>query len=746
MNRKLRRAEARRENAPASSPLFALAVARHQAGALPEAERLYRQVLAAEPDHAETHHYLGVLAFQVGRSDIAIAMIARAIALKSHLPAFHDSLGLALAHQGRADEAAASHRRALALDPSLAEAHVNLGNVLKDQGRPEEAIACYRKALALRPAFAIAHNNLAGALKDQGKPAEAEASCRRALALNPDYPEAHSNLGVALTDLNRLDEAIASFQRALNLRPGYAEAYFNLATTLRQLGNLADAAASYGRALSLKPDFGKAHNNLGNVLEEQGLISDAAICYERALAINPNDAEAHNNLAGLLKDQGRLSEAMESYQRALTLKPDYHEAHSNLLLCQQYSNAISDADLLASARRFGAKLARSSPARIFANDRAPARRLRIGYVSGDFRRHPVGYFLARVLEAHDKNAVEIFCYSNHAKADDMSARLSAAADHWRAIAGLSDSDAAGLIARDAIDILVDLSGHTAKNRLPLFALRPAPVQASWLGYFGATGLDAIDYLMMDEAGVPHGQERWYNEALVRLPHGRFCYAPPDYAPAPVDPPALLRGAITFGSFNNIAKLGPDVVNLWAEVLRTTPRSRLLLKWQSLDDANQRRRIADAFMSVGVAGDRLELRGFSPHADMLAQYGDIDIALDPFPFGGGLTTCEALWMGAPVLTMPGSRPAARQASGFLAQLGLTQCVATSPGDYVGRAAALAADLDRLTLLRRSLRPRMAGSPLCDGALFTPTLEVAFRTMWRRWCAGLPAEAFDAPLAA
>jgi predicted O-linked N-acetylglucosamine transferase (SPINDLY family) len=417
-----------------------------------------------------------------------------------------------------------------------------------------------------------------------------------------------------------------------------------------------------------------------------------------------------------------------------------------LLLTQHYSNSISNAELFAAARRFGESFEGKATARIFANDRTPARRLRIGYVSGDFLQHPVGFLLARVLEAHDRGAVEIFCYANDAKVDDMTNRLRGAADHWRSIVGVSNADAAALIQRDGIDLLVDLSGHTAKNRLPLFALRAAPVQVAWLGYFGTTGLGAMDYLLMDEAAVPRGEERWYTEAVIRLPHGRFCYAPPDYASAPAEPPSIRRGYATFGSFNNIAKLGPDVVSLWAGVLRATPGSRLLLKWQSLDDDNERRRLGEAFLAAGLAPERLELQGFSPHAEMLAQYGAIDIALDPFPFGGGLTSCEALWMGVPVVTLPGDRPASRQSVGFLDHVGLNDCVARSPAEYVECAAALAADSARLTALRRSLRSRMTASPLCNGALFTPTLEAAFREMWRRWCAGEAPAAFEAAQAA
>jgi protein O-GlcNAc transferase len=298
-----------------------------------------------------------------------------------------------------------------------------------------------------------------------------------------------------------------------------------------------------------------------------------------------------------------------------------------------------------------------------------------------------------------------------------------------------------MIAKDEIDILVDLSGHTARNRLPMFALRSAPVQASWLGYFGTTGLNAMDYLIMDEATVPSGEERWCGEALVRLPHGRFCYAPPDYAPSPAEPPAARRGHVTFGSFNNIAKIGPDVMSLWADVLRATPQSRLVLKWKSLADEDVRERLAAAFLGVGVSAERLDLRGHSGHTDMLAEYGDIDVALDPFPFGGGLTSCEALWMGLPIVTWPGDRPASRQTLGFLKLLDLERCVARSRDDYVRIAAGLAAAPDGLAALRRQLRPRMAASPLCDGRRFTPTLEAAFREMWRRWGAGEEPKGFE-----
>ena len=650
MNRQQRRADAKngekplnRAEPPKTLAVFANAVAHHQDGRLSDAEPLYRQILAIDPNHIDAIYNLGLLNVQTGRHEIGGHMFARAIALNDQQSMFHSRLGDAMWAQGRLAEAEAAYRGALKLKADIPEVHCNLGVVLKAQGKVEDAIASYRQALTLKP----------------------------------DYAEAHSNLGNALTDQGALTKALAAFTQALK--------------------------------------------------------------------IAPNFAQAHHNLGKALKDQGRLDEAIQCYERALDLKPDAGETHSNLLMTQQYDSRIANAEIFAAARRFGALFDGKNPKRFYPNDRSPGRRLRIGYVSGDFGQHPVGFLLMRVFENHDRQAVEIFCYANQTKADAMTRRLRATliadADHWRPIRDLSDSEAAKLIARDGIDLLIDLSGHTANNRLMLFALRPAPIQASWLGYFGTTGLAAMDYLVMDETTVPSGEEHLYSEAVVRLPYGRFCYAPPDYAPAPADPPSLRRDLVTFGSFNNIVKIRPDVVRLWAQVLRATPKSRLVLKCRFLDDDDERRRLRDAFYAAGVLAEQLEIRGSSPHVQMLAEYGDIDIALDPFPFGGGLTSCEALWMGVPIVTLTGDRPVSRQTKGFLDHVGLSDCVAHSTDDYVRRATALANDPERRTALRHALRSRMGGSPLCNGKVFTPTIEAAFRHMWARWCAGERAAAFN-----
>jgi len=353
----------------------------------------------------------------------------------------------------------------------------------------------------------------------------------------------------------------------------------------------------------------------------------------------------------------------------------------------------------------------------------PERRLRVGYVSGDFGRHPVGFFLRPVLANHDRAGFEITCYSTRLRSDALAETLKQSAANWREVGGMPDDALAAQIAADGIDILVDLSGHTAHNRLSLFARRAAPIQASWLGFWGTTGLAAMDYLLTDASTLPPGCESGFSETLLRLPGIRFCYGPPDDAPEPT----WRNKPVTFGSFNNLAKVGPDAVRLWRQVLDAVPGSKLVLKWRTLADRGLCRRLRADF------GDRVDLRGASGHAAMLAEYADIDVALDPLPFSGGATSCEALWMGVPVVTLPGSGAASRQTLGFLRALGRTEWAAKSPEDYVRIAAGLAADRAALGQLRTSLRAEMAASPLCDGAAFTRELEQAYRAIWRKWCA-------------
>jgi predicted O-linked N-acetylglucosamine transferase (SPINDLY family) len=708
MNRKQRRAA----GVPSAPPpgaggtasvdaIFAAAVRDHQAGRLGPAEQGYREVLRLQPAHSGALTFFGMLAHQVGNHEIAAKLLELAIAAKPDSAEAYATLGAALQGLGRLDEAVARYQRALALKPDLIEAHANLGNALQLQGKLDEAAARYAYVAARRP----------------------------------DIAGIHSNLGIVFQAQGKLDAAVECFERALKLKPDLTEAHTNLALVLAMQGKLDSAIEHYRVALGLRPDLSGIYANLGMALQAQGKMAEAVEIYRRGLALDPNDAAALCNLGGALQDLGRLDEARVSFSRALALKPDYAAVHSNILVLLNYDPTIDDAGLLEAHRDFDRRV--TAPLRpagsVHVNDRAPDRPLRIGYVSSDFCRHPVGYFIAPVLAAHDRGAAEAWCYSGRVVEDDLTAGLRGRAHVWRQTAGVSDDDLAAQIRADAIDILVDLSGHTAGNRLTVFGRKPAPVQVAWLGYFNTTGVGAIDYVLMDEATVPAGGERWFTEQVVRLPEGRFCYAPPDYAPPVAALPARTRGHVTFGSFNNMSKVTPAVIALWSDVLRTIPGARLILKWKSLADEAECNRLRQAFAAHEIAPERLALRGPTPHPAMLAEYADVDIALDPFPFCGGLTSCEALWMGVPLVTLPGSRPVSRQTLGFLSQLELATLAAPSPERYVAIAAELAGDLDRLAALRADLRPRLAASSLCDAVRFTHALETAFRTMWRSWCA-------------
>jgi predicted O-linked N-acetylglucosamine transferase (SPINDLY family) len=670
---------------------------------------------------------------RAGDWNAAATSYRQALALKPDLVEAHHNLGLVLRALAEFDEAKASFRRALDIRPAMVDSQISLGLVFQDEGQTDAAKACFEQALILRPGHPGARMNLGILEHLRGNFDLSIEIYRDILREYPNVPDVHLNLGAVLKDQGDLAGATDSLRRALSMRPDYAAAHHHLGGVLEAQGRLGEAVQSYERAIDLRPDLVEAHTNLANLLSGQGRLTAAEAVYRRAIALRPSAPEAHMNLAKALQSQGRLADAMAAFEAVLALQPDHSAARDAWLCGLNYRSDIPPPVLLAEHCR-RAPLCQAPPAEFHPNAREPARRLRIGYVSGDFHHHPVGFFMEPILTAHDLAQVEVFCYSNDDQIDAVSARLRAAADHWRDIAGLSDALAAARIREDEIDILVDLSGRTPSNRLSLFAARPAPIQASWLGYAATTGLADMDYLVMDPVSAPDAAETWCREALVRLPYGRFCYAPPADAPKPNPPPSLTRNGVVFGGFNNLIKIGPEVAALWASVIAATPGSRLVLKWAALVDEGVQARVRALFASAGLPMEALELRGFSPHVEMLAEYGDIDIALDPFPFCGGLTSCEALWMGVPVVTMPSDRFASRQTASFLETLGLGDLIAATPEDFVSITAGLAADVARRGDLRATLRARMKASPLCDSAAFTPTLEIAYREMWRRYCGG------------
>lgn len=648
----------------------------------------------------------------------------------------HCNLGVAQKDLGHLADAVASYRRALALKPDLAEAHSNLGGVLQVLGQFDAALASCRRALALKPAYANAHLNLGNALRDLGQLEGAVASYRRALELKPDYAEAHCNSGNALKDLGQFAGAAASYRRALELKPAYVEAYLCQGNLLKDLGQLAGAAASFRRALQISPAYAEAHYNLGNALHGLGQVDNAVASYRRALAIKPGYAEAHDSLGTALKDLGMVDDAVASYRRALEIKPGYAEAHSNLLFVHNYQSDFTAVMLLAEARRFGDSVARQArPHTAWPNIADPAKCLRVGLVSGDLCNHPVGYFLESVLVALTGGAserLELFAYYNHVRNDAVSARIKACCHGWLPVAELSDESLARRIRDDDIDILIDLSGHSARNRLPLFAWKPSPLQVSWLGYFATAGVAAIDYLIADPWTLPESEAAHFSEKIWRLPETRLCFTPPEGAANVAPLPALANGYITFGCFNNLAKMTDAVVALWARVLAAVPDSRLFLKAKQLDEMLVRPSVVERFAAHGIDADRLILEGSSPRTEYLAAYQRVDIALDPFPYTGGTTSAEGLWMGVPVLTLAGESFLSRQGVGLLMNAGLPEWIAADTDDYIARAVSHASDLQRLSTLRNGLRQQALASPLFDAPRFAAHFEAALRGMWVDWC--------------
>jgi predicted O-linked N-acetylglucosamine transferase (SPINDLY family) len=553
--------------------------------------------------------------------------------------------------------------------------------------------------------------------------------------LKPDYAEAHNNLGNVFQQQGKLDEALACYRQALHLRPNYAKAHNNLGNVFEQQGKLDEALACYRQALHLKPDYAEAHSNVGNVLQQQGKLDAALAWHRRALQLRPHLAEAHSNLGNALKDQGQLPEALACYRQALQIKPDDFAAHSNFLAALQYRSGVSLPELAEAHAEYQRQLAARLPATSgsFLNVRDPDRCLRLGFLSPDLARHPVGSFLIRALEKLDRCAAEVACYSNRLAQDDLTARFQAIATTWHDVVGWSDERLAQQVRSDKIDILFDLAGHTSGNRLLVFARKPAPIQITWLGYEGTTGLQAMDYILADPYLIPQGAEKHYPERVLRLPEVYVCYDPPLEAPPPGPLPALSRGYVTFGSCNNLAKINSDVVAVWAKILRRLAGARLVLKYKGLNDAATRQRYLDLFAAQGIEAGRLDLLGPSPYVEYLAHYQGIDAALDPFPFAGGVTTCQALWMGVPVVTCPGATFASRHAVSYLTNIGMSETIAADREEYVEKAVDLAGDLPRLAELRGQLREQMARSPLCDGQRFASNLLVLLRQVWRHWLA-------------
>ncbi len=701
------------------------------AGRLPEAEDAYRQALAIEPQNPDALHLLGTLAFRAGNAPAAIDLIGRAIAIKPAAAEYWANIASILNSEKRHPQAGAAASQAIRLRPDYAEAYYHLANALEGCNEKEKAVIALAEAIHLCPQLVEALIGMGNLLLTQERADEAADYYRRAISHRPDSPEAHTNLGAALQQTGRIQEAIAASQLAIQLKPDNVEAYSNLGTLLLATGDADGALAACQKAIEIRPTDPAAHNNLGQAYQAKGMPDQAMAAYLKTLSLRHNHSKAWNNLGGVQFNQGLLDDAIASFDHSAKLSSDESTGHSNKVYALHFHPHYDRDAIARELKEWDQKRARplmpSSPA--YANNRQPGRRLRIGYVSPDFRQHVVGFNILPVIEKRDRERFEIFCYSNVIKPDDMTARFRASTDHWRDIVGVPDAAVAEQIRNDQIDLLVDLTLHLAGNRLLIFARRPAPVQVSFAGYPGTTGMSAIDYRLTDPHLEPQvAVETSASERAIVLPDSFWCYAPTDTQPDVNQLPALSNGFVTFGCLSNFSKINLDVLEKWAAVMLRVPRSRLMLLAAV---GSHRQRLIKTMADLGVTEDRIVFAERRPRSQYLQLYQQIDIGLDTFPYNGHTTSLDSLWMGVPVVTLVGQTPVGRAGWSQLSNLDLTELAALSEREFIEIAANLANDLPRLSHLRRSLRSRMEASPLTDADRFTRNIEAAYRQMWKAW---------------
>jgi protein O-GlcNAc transferase len=746
-----------------------LGEAYRQLGALDEAAASFRAALAIDASLGSTHAQLGRVLAAQGAVDAALAEFRESLRLRPDDSYTRRQLGDLLCDAGQLAEAEICFRRVTREQPESADVAMRLADVLQSQHKLVESIEHYKRAIALDAKLANAHNNLGLALSAQGEGERAIEAFRRAISIEPrhtaaltnlglnydltDHPkEAEQtyllacdtdpaavapryNLGVLLARIGEPDRALRALDEVLRLDPKHAAAHMALSQLYQAQEEFAKAIESCHRAVELEPQNAQALNNLGAALSDRGKRDEAIACFDRALALDPQLALAHGNRAVSLQSLGRLDEAIAEHRRAVELDPTSSGLHSNLLYALHYSlqydgPAIFNEHLAWAKRHAEPLTAAASP---HDNERSTARRLRVGYVSPHFMSHAVDFFVQPILEHHDRERIELYCYSDVGRGDAITQQLRGVVPNWRDTAQLANARLAELVRQDKIDILVDLTGHiSGGKRMLLFAERPAPVQVTYIGYQNTTGMTAMNYRLTDAYSDPPGQtDPFYTERLVRLPQTFFCYQPSADAPAIVESPLDTNGQVTFGSFNNFSKVTDEVLAAWAKILKQTPKSRLVILADMAPSL--RKRLGDSFAGAGISAERLELVDRVPRERYLQLINRVDIALDPFPFNGHTTTCDCLWQGVPVVTLSGDRYVSRFGGSGLITLGLHALVTDSPADYIACAQQLAQDPDRLRQLRRELRQRMSASPLLDFKGFTRNLEAEYDRMWAAWVA-------------
>ena len=772
----------------------------HRAGRLSEADALYREALAEDPENIDALHFRGVIAYQRGNYPQAVQLISKALSHNASNASAYNNLGNALAAQGKRLESLSAYLDAVALQPDYADALCNLGDVLKSSGKIEKAIACYRRALSITPDLRSAqvklkqgleelskrsealapgatapaadpvdalisrgitfqeqgridealecfhqalafgpevpevHFNLGNAYKDQARLGEAIASYKGALALAPDSPAAHTNLGSALLQQGMQQEARVCFRKALALEPDLAEAHYNLGIASYQAGDLPSAKSALAKYLETQPNDRAALITLGEACSRSNELDEAASCFERVLAHDPNAAEAHNLLANVLRNQARHRGAIEHYEIAILRDNNSVVAFQNLLFCMMCTGSYSAADIHAKHREFARRFEQpllslqSQPP----HTPEPNRRLKIGYVSPDFRSNIVGHYIQPILENHNRAEFEVHCYFTGTIRDGETERISSLADQWHDVHRLSDDDIAALIRSHQIDLLVDLCGHGPGNRILAFARKPAPVQVNYLDYSATTGLTSIDYRLTTEYCDPTGtSEQYYSEKLYRLKDTYWTYNPA--ARLPISSlPMKSNGYVSFGSFNLYYRITSEVLDLWSRLLSSVPDSRLVVV--GVARGSTQAALLERMNRAGITHDRISMHSLVSYQEYNELMGTVDFALAPFPYNGATTMMDCLWNGLPVVAKQGGETfCSRLGCSVLVQMGLSELIARDEDEYVRIAVELTSAVQKLADLRQSLRQKLEQSPMRDFAGFTRGLEFAYRSMWKVWCA-------------
>lgn len=723
-------------------------------GRLLEAAESYQKALKVDPSYRTAAECLAVVLTDIGTSlklagntEAGIQKYCEALNADSRYAPAYYNLGVVYSEMMQFDLALSCYEKAALQRPMYAEAYCNMGVIYKNRGDLETAIACYERCLAVSPNFEIAKNNMAIALTDLGTKVKLEGDIsqgvelyKKALCYNWRYADAMYNLGVAYGEMLKFDMAIVFYELALHFNPHCAEACNNLGVIYKDRDNLDKAVECYQMALSIKPNFSQSLNNLGVVYTVQGKIDAAAGMIEKAIAANPTYAEAYNNLGVLYRDAGNINLAIEAYERCLEIDPDSRNAGQNRLLAMNYINEDSDEKLFEAHREWGRRFIRLyQPYTSWDNPKVMERPLIIGYVSPDYFTHSVSYFIEAPLLYHDYTEYQVVVYSAVVKADAKTCKFKEKVlkkgGQWRDIYGIDEKKVAHMVREDKVDILVELTGHTANNKLGTLACRPAPVQVTWIGYPNTSGLPSIDYRISDSFADPPTTCQKQVEELVRLSKCFLCYTPSPEAGVVSPSPALSNGFITFGSFNNLAKITPKVLKVWAKILCAVPNSRLIVKCKPFCCDSIRQRFLSILEQLGVEPLRVDLLPLILlNHDHMQAYSLMDISLDTFPYAGTTTTCESLYMGVPCVTLAGSVHAHNVGVSLLSNVGLAHLVAKTEDEYVQMAVKQASNVSSLSELRMSLRELMLKSPLCDGLKFTKQLESSYRTMWHRYCRG------------